>query len=150
MLLLIAAGLAAAGADAAEIRAARARSNAAIAAHRYQGVEAELAPGYFVIPGSLGRPIDAEGAAERVGEAMRDPSFVSYVRKPERILVAANRKRAAETGHWAGIWRKKDGEMRLTGVYQATWVPEAGRWKLLNESFVSLECSGSKACADLF
>jgi hypothetical protein len=39
--------------------------------------------------------------------------------------------------------------MRLTGIYQAMWVPSAGTWRLRNESFVSLECSGSRYCPDV-
>jgi hypothetical protein len=134
----------------AEIRAARQRSNAALAAHHYAGVEAELAPGYSVIPGSLGRPLDAAGAAERIAAGMSDPSFVTYVRTADKVTVSSNRKRAAESGHWVGIWKKGKGEMRLTGVYQATWVPVGGRWKLLNEAFVSLACSGSGDCDKVY
>lgn len=150
MLLLMAIDLAAASPDEAAIRAARGRSNAAIAGHLYAGVEAELAAGYSVIPGSLGRPLGAREAAERISAGMRDPSFVTYVRTPVEIAIASNRKRAIETGDWVGIWNKADGEMRLTGRYQASWVPETGGWKLLNESFVSLDCKGSEACADVY
>jgi hypothetical protein len=39
--------------------------------------------------------------------------------------------------------------MRLTGVYQAMWVPLGGRWRLKNESFVTLRCSGSRSCPDV-
>ena len=150
ILLLVAAGLAAASADEGEIRAARDRSNAAIAAHRYEGVAAELSPDYSILPGSLGRPLTAAQVAERMAEGMRDPHFVTYTRTPERIVIASNRKRAVETGKWVGIWNKEDGRMRLEGVYQATWVPQGSGWKLLNESFVSLHCSGSEDCVDVF
>jgi hypothetical protein len=150
MLLMIAMALATTAADEVAIRAARARSNGAIAAHAYSGVEAELAPGYTVIPGSLGRPLEAEAAAARIGAGMRDPSFVTYLRTPRRIAIASNRKRAVELGKWVGIWKKADGEMRLTGTYQATWVPVGTAWKLLNESFVSLDCVGSKECAEVY
>jgi uncharacterized protein YqgV (UPF0045/DUF77 family) len=149
-LLIAAAGLVAPAPDDFEIRSARERSNAAIAAHRYAGVAAELAPDYTVIPGSLGRPLGAVEAAKRMEVGMRDPSFVTYVRTPDRVIVAASRKRAVESGKWVGIWNKSDGEMRLEGVYQATWIPRAGGWKLLNESFVSLTCSGSRRCDEVY
>ena len=65
-----------------------------------------------------------------------------------KVAVGAAGKRAAETGTWVGNWRKPDGEMRLTGVYQAMWVPTAAGWRMRNESFVTLACTGSAACAD--
>jgi hypothetical protein len=149
LLLALAAASGPAG-DAAAIRAMRARSNQAIAAHDYAGVAAMLAPGYSVIPGSLGKPLDAEKAAERIGAGMKDPTFVTYLRTPRSVTVAANRKRAAESGSWLGLWRKPDGEMRLTGSYLATWVPTEAGWKLLNESFVSLRCTGSRECDKVY
>jgi ketosteroid isomerase-like protein len=145
-LLLLAA---AAGGDAAEIRALRARSNAAIAAHRVDQMRPLLADDYTALPGSSGRPLSAAQTGERLAAAFADPGFVTYVRTPKRVAVAASGRRAAETGIWLGLWRKPDGEMRLTGIYQATWVPRDGRWRLLNESFVTLRCTGSRFCPEV-
>ena len=145
--LLLAA--AAAGGDAAEIRGLRARSNAAIAAHRVEDLRPLLADDYTALPGSSGRPISAEQTERRLAVAFADPTFVTYVRTPGRIAIATSGKRAAETGTWIGLWRKRDGEMRLSGFYQATWTPRDGGWRLLNESFVTLRCTGSKACGEL-
>ena len=146
MLVLLIAASAAGGGDAAEIGRLRARSNNAIAAHRVADVRALFADDYTALPGSSGRPFSAEQTADRLAAAFADPDFVTYVRTPRRIRVAASGKRAAETGRWLGRWRKADGEMRLTGIYQATWVPRAGGWRLLNESFVTLDCTGSRDC----
>ena len=140
---------AAASGDVAEIRAARARSNAAIAAHRAEAVRALFTDDYTALPGSSGRPLSAEQTTRRLAAAFADPAFVTYVRTPGRIVVASSGKRAAETGRWLGLWRKPDGEMRLSGVYQATWVPGASGWRLLNESFVTLRCTGSSACPEV-
>lgn len=133
----------------AEIRAMRAQSNAAIAAHDYRRMEPLLAPDFTVLPGSLGSPLGKDLFGQRLSDTFRDPTFVTYVRTPGRISVSSSRKRAAEIGTWVGRWRKPDGEMRLTGVYQAMWVPLGGRWRLKNESFVTLRCSGSRSCADV-
>jgi ketosteroid isomerase-like protein len=135
--------------DVAEIRRLRAQSNAALAAHRIEALRPALAEGYTAFPGSSGRPFTAAQLEARLAAVFADPTFVTYVRTPRRIVVAGSGKRAAETGTWLGRWRKSDGEMRLTGIYQATWVPQHGGWRLLNESFVTLGCSGSKACAEI-
>jgi ketosteroid isomerase-like protein len=134
-------------ADAASIRVLRARSNAAIAAHRAEDLRALFAEGYTALPGSSGRPFTADASLDRLATAFADPTFITYVRTPRRIVVASSGKRAAETGTWVGRWKKMDGVMRLSGVYQATWVPRDGGWRLLNESFVTLACTGSKACS---
>jgi hypothetical protein len=145
--LLLAA--AAAGEDIDSIRSLRARSNAALAAHRVEDLRPLLTEGYTAFPGSSGRPFTAEQLEQRLASAFADPTFATYVRTPKRIVVAASGKRAAETGTWLGLWRKSDGEMRLTGIYQATWVPRDGGWRLLNESFVTLRCTGSRACTEI-
>jgi ketosteroid isomerase-like protein len=137
------------GDDVAEIRALRARSNAAITRHRAGDVRSLLADDYTVLPGSSGRPLTAAETEQRLAAAFADPTFVTYVRNPQRIVVASSGKRAAETGIWLGLWRKSDGEMRLTGAYQATWVPRDRGWRLLNESFVTLHCAGSRSCPEV-
>jgi hypothetical protein len=145
--LLLAA--AAAGGDIAEIRGLRARSNAALAAHRVEDLRPLLADGYTAFPGSSGLPFSSEQLERRLAAAFADPTFVTYVRTPKRIVLASSGKRAAESGIWLGRWRKADGEMRLTGLYQAMWVPRDGGWRLLNESFITLGCTGSRACREV-
>jgi ketosteroid isomerase-like protein len=147
LVLLVAASVV--GGDAGEIRRLRARSNAAIAAHRAGEVRRLLADDYTALPGSSGRPMTAGQTERRLAAAFADPSFVTYLRIPGRVVVAGSGKRAAETGTWSGLWRKSDGEMRLTGIYQATWVPSARGWRLLNESFVTLGCTGSRSCPEV-
>lgn len=149
MLAFLLAAAAAQGGDSAEIRRMRAQSNAAIAAHRADDAGRFFTPDYTALPGSSGRPVSAEQTVSRFAAAFADPGFVTYVRTPKRIVLAGSGKRAAESGVWLGLWHKQDGEMRLTGVYQATWVPREGSWRLLNESFVTLRCTGSRACPEV-
>lgn len=131
---------------ATEIRALRAQSNAAIAAHDADALRGLFLPDYTVLPGSSGAPSDRAATIERLAAAFIDPTFVTYVRTPTRIVIGTSGKRAAETGTWVGIWRKPDGIMRVSGVYQAMWLPTPQGWRLKNESFVSLGCTGSALC----
>ena len=143
--LLLAA--ASAGDATGEIRALRAQSNAAIAAHDAAALAAVNAPDYALLPGSLGVPLRGEDVSRRLAVAFEDPTFITYVRTPGQVSISSSGKRAAETGTWVGTWRKPDGEMRLSGVYQAMWLPTPAGWRLKNESFVTLHCTGSRACA---
>ena len=134
-------------ADEAQIRSLRAQSNAAIAAHDYPALRRFFTPDYTIFPGSSGRPFSADDMAKRIAGDFSDPTFVTYVRTPQRIIVSSDRARAAETGRWVGTWRKREGTMRISGIYQATWNPTPAGWRLKNESFVTLACSGSRECA---
>jgi ketosteroid isomerase-like protein len=132
------------------IRAERARLNAAIAAHDWEAMMPSFLPDYTIFPGSSGRPFDVTAFGKRIGDSFADPTFVAFVRTPERIRISQNGKRASETGHWVGTWRKADGTMRLSGTYLGTWEPVEEGWKLKNEAYVSLACTGSKACAETY
>lgn len=132
--------------DATQIRALRAHSNAAIAAHDYAALTRFFTSEYTIFPGSSGRPFSADDMAKRIAGDFTDPTFVTYVRTPQRVIISDHRDRAAETGRWVGSWRKADGTMRISGVYQATWNPTSAGWRLKNESFVTLACTGSKEC----
>jgi ketosteroid isomerase-like protein len=135
--------------DVAAIKALRARSNAAIAAHDVSRLKPLQTADYTILPGSLGKPLAWPELETRLSQTFKDATFVTYLRTPRRIVIGSSRKRAAETGTWLGTWRKKDGEMRLSGVYQAVWVPRPEGWRLQNESFVTLRCTGSRSCADV-
>ncbi len=132
--------------SAAIIRGLRARYNRAIAAHDMRAIRPLLDPDYVVLPGSSGVPLDSERLSTRF---FADPTLITYVRTPRSVIISGSGKRAAETGTWIGTWRKPDGVMRLSGIYQAMWVPNAGTWRLRNESFVSLRCRGSMSCPDV-
>ncbi|HMG48404.1 MAG TPA: nuclear transport factor 2 family protein [Allosphingosinicella sp.] len=134
---------------AAQIRALRAQSNAAIAAHDFEGMRRFFVDDYTILPGSSGASFDIEAFRRRIVPTFADPTFVTYVRTPIRIIVGRSGKRAAETGRWVGTWRTPQGEMRLSGIYQAMWVPTPAGWRLKNESFVSLACAGGARCTEL-
>ncbi len=130
------------------VRALRAESNAAIAAHDVNRLRRVLDDDYHGIQGTTGA-LDSGGAATARSygdEEFKDPTFITYRRTPESIVEAQSGKRIAETGHWVGEWRKPDGTMRKTGIYLAMWIPSGGTWRLKSESFVTLSCTGSAEC----
>jgi hypothetical protein len=130
------------------VRAQRAESNAAIAAHDAVRLRKLFDDDYHAILGSTGN-IDSGGDAATRGyadEEFKDQTFVTYRRTPTSIVIAASGKRNAETGRFEGVWKKPDGTMRKTGVYLAMWIPSAGSWRLKSEAFVTLGCTGSAAC----
>ena len=136
------------GTPASIVRAQRAEYNAAIAAHDAVCLRTFLVDDYHLILGSSGNVDSGADAATRgyADEEFKDPTFVTYRRTPTSVVTAASGKRIAETGRFEGMWKKLDGTMRRTGIYLAMWVPSAGTWRVKSEAFVTLACTGSKAC----
>lgn len=135
--------------DAQQIAKRRTQYNTALLAHEWAAVRACFMPDYTCLPGSSGKPIDSKALGRVLSQLFDDPTFVTFVRTPERVTVSQSGERAAETGNWVGIWRMIDGEMRRGGVYQAFWAPYHGAWRLQNESFVTLRCWRSVASVDI-
>jgi hypothetical protein len=154
VVLLVAGGLGSAyaattgGADSI-VRAQRAESNAAIAAHDAARLRRLFDDDYHGISGTSGSLDSGGDATSRsyADEEFKDPTFVTYRRTPTSVVSATSGKRIAETGRWEGVWRKSDGTMRKSGVYLAMWIPSGGTWRLKSEAFVTLACVGSAVCA---
>lgn len=148
-LAILAMATAANGAPGVEdvVRRQRADYNGAIVSRDLGSIEALLTPDYVVLPGSKGTPQSKAELMSLFASAFGDAGFDRYVRSPDRIELSSSSRRVSETGRWTGVWRKADGVMTVSGIYQAMWVPHAGGWKLRNESFVTLHCTGSQECA---
>jgi hypothetical protein len=150
LLLALTAARAAVAADdpIAVIRALRAESNAAIAAHDPVRLGKIFDDDYSGIEGtSAALDRGGQATAKSYGDLeFKDPTFVHYRRDPNLIQSADSGKRIAESGRWEGVWQKPDGVMRKTGVYLARWVPVGGSWRLKSELFVTLSCTGSVSC----
>jgi hypothetical protein len=132
------------------VRALRAESNAAIAAHDVARLRSVLDDDYHGIQGTSGE-LDSggEATARSYGEEeFKDSTFVTYRRTPGSVVIAQSGKRIAETGRWVGTWKKPDGTMHKTGIYLAMWVPSGGTWRVKSESFVTLSCTGSVDCKE--
>jgi hypothetical protein len=128
----------AADADKAMIAELRTAYNRAIQTRDLDRIESFLLPAYVVLPGSVGTPKSRDETRAIFAKAFADPAFVEYVRETRVVVVSSGRQRAAEVGVWHGLW-KAPAPKRLSGIYQAVWLPERGSWRLLNESFVTIE-----------
>ena len=129
------------------VREQRAAYNAAISRRDLTGIAHRMAPGYVVLPGLTGTPLSREGLLSLFAKTFRDRSFITYARSPIRVEISDSSKRVAESGRWVGTWNKSDGIMKVSGVYQAFWISYRNEWTLVNESFVTLKCTGSRECA---
>jgi hypothetical protein len=135
----------------AAVRAGRAESNAAIAAHDAARLRPLFHDDYHGIRGSTGNVTNSAEEAVRLfaQDVFPDPTFITYQRTPDNITLSGSGKRVAESGTWTGTWRKPDGIAKLSGIYLAMWTPKDGVWRLKSESFVTLSCVGSDACKTL-
>ena len=132
---------------AVEIAAARARSNAAIAAHDIAGISREWMPDIHVVSstGTQNGGIDANARSMQAAFARRPDT--KWVRTPHAITVNERWDVASEEGRWVGTWTEPDGPLRIGGTYLAQWRRVDGHWRIQAEIFVPLECSGGAYCA---
>ena len=138
--------LAATATDVAAIRAARERSNRAIASHDLAGVVAEMMPDVYVVSSAglqmSGRALNrARFADQFVGK----PDIV-YRRTPDSVAVFARWGMAAEYGRWIGSWTDPDGKVRIGGSYFAKWQKTGATWRIQAETYVPLNCDGGAYC----
>ena len=128
--------------DAADVRAARAQQNEAIAARDLDRVASFWIDDVQVTAG-LGFTLRGRDAYRR---AFASDSMIVYRREPDNVQVNAHWPIAWETGSWAGHRSGQSGPALLAGRYSAQWVKQNGRWLIRSELFVALDCSGA-ACA---
>ncbi|HYW50618.1 MAG TPA: DUF4440 domain-containing protein [Gemmatimonadaceae bacterium] len=128
------------------IAAARARSNAAIAAHDTAAIAREWMPDVHVVSstGAQNAGIAANVRAMQ-GQFDRRPN-TKWVRASRSITVNERWDVAAEEGEWTGTWTDPDGPVRITGTYLAQWRRSDGRWRIQAEVFVPLACNGGAYC----
>lgn len=142
-LFLLAAMLAAAApGDEAAIRAVRAETNAAIAAHDVARLAASFTDDVVLVSGGGDAFAGRDGLVRAFTSAFAAPGFVDYVRTPLRIEIAGAGPRAAEHGRWLGRWRTSAGETRRSGIYLAQWLRAGGGWRIRAELYVTLACAG--------
>ena len=129
--------------DVAAIRAARARSNAAIAAHDVDAALAELDSAFQITGGNGGFIASRTAMGEGFATQFKNSPDVKYVRTPESIEVANTGLRGFESGTWVGTWTTPAGPLRTGGRYSAYWVKIADSWRIHSELFVTLYCEGA-------
>ena len=77
----------------------------------------------------------------------RNPLFISYERKPDKVVISGNGRFGVERGHWRGHFRQPDGTITgNTGLYQAGWIKREGVWLIRTESYVRLHCANENDC----
>lgn len=130
-------------ADAAQIRALRAASNRAIAAHDMAAFTPVFADDAVFVWSNGATSVGKTGLIQRFAPDFADPAFDRYVRSPSRVAVAANGVRAVEHGTWTALKHDASGVTRYGGDYSAHWVRRDGAWKIQGELYVKLRCEGS-------
>ena len=132
--------------DEGAIRAARAYSNHAIAAHDVEGVVSVMASEYFGLSSGNSRSVGRDAARASYAHIFASRPGVVFVRTPRAITVNPQWKQAGELGSWTGRWSSTDGNVRVGGSYFAKWNKVSGQWKLLAETFVQTTCAGTSYC----
>lgn len=129
------------------ITAARARSNAAIAAHDTTGITQEWMPDIHVVASTGTQTAGADANARSMQTQFTRRPDTKWVRTSTRITAFEPWAVAAEEGEWVGTWTDPDGPVRIGGTYLAQWRYTDGRWRIQAEVFVPLHCEGGAYCA---
>ncbi|MFN7457361.1 MAG: nuclear transport factor 2 family protein [Gemmatimonas sp.] len=120
---------------AADIRALRKQSNAAIAALDPQYVASFMSEDIEVAvaggPVLRGRPANIDAWETQ----MRAKGFGGYVRTPEQVTVDTATGTAREVGHWVGRWRVNGRAHEQEGRYTAEWKLGARGGDIAREAF---------------
>lgn len=119
----------------AAIRAKRKLTNRLIAAHDAARLRPHLTDDMLLIVGDGALVQGAEAVISAFAAQFADPAFLDYVRTPETVEIAADGRRAAETGRWVGRWK---GGVEMSGAYMAAWRENRGQWLLERELYVTL------------
>jgi len=134
-------------ADADAIRAARAASNRAIAAHDVAGIAGHWLPDVHIVTSTSAQGSGREANGERMAQQFARRPDTVYVRTPDRLDVLGAWAVASESGTWTGRWTEPDGVVEIAGTYLAQWRKVDGAWRIQAELFVPTTCRGSRYCA---
>jgi len=133
--------------DEQTIRAVRARSNAAIAAHDAAAMARAWTEDITIVSSTSAQSTGRDANRQRMAKQFADHRDTTYVRTPKTIEIYAPWNVASERGEWTGGWTEPDGKFEIGGTYQAQWRKIDGEWRIRAELFVPTHCRGSKYCA---
>ena len=133
--------------DETAIRAARARSNQAIAVHDVAGISRHWMFDFHIVTSTSAQDTGREANAKRMAEQFARRPDTVYVRTPVAVDVMAPWAVASERGEWTGRWTEPDGVVEIGGTYLAQWRKVDGVWLIQAELFVPIHCRGSAYCA---
>src|ERR1700760_3728882 len=98
------------------IRAKRKLTNRLIAAHDAARLRPHMTDDMVLIAGDGDLIQSAEAVTGAFAGQFADPQFITYIRTTQAVELAADGRRAAETGHWVGTWK---GGIKRGGTYLA-------------------------------
>ena len=133
-------------ADEGAIRAARARSNRAIAAHDLDAAAAIWAENYVGVSSGNAQSVGRDDERTHFAQLIASRPGVVYVRTPNAVTVNTSWAQAGESGRWSGNWSSAEGVTRVGGIYFAKWIKVNSEWKILAETFVQTSCGGTHYC----
>ena len=128
------------------IRAARARSNAAIAAHDPAAIARVWMENVHVVSSTSTQTAGRAANQQRMAQQFANRPDTLYVRKPTTIDVYAPWSVASERGEWTGSWTEPDGAFTIGGTYLVQWRKIDGQWLIQAELYVPTRCSGARYC----
>ena len=128
------------------IRAARNRSNAAIAKHDLDGIASVWMENVHVVSSTSAQAAGRAANRERMAAQFKNRPDTIYLRKTATVEVYEPWNVASERGEWTGKWTEPDGALEIGGTYQAQWRKVDGRWLIQAEVFVPTHCKGSRYC----
>ena len=134
-------------ADDGAIRAARAQSNQAIAAHDVAGIARHWLPAVHIVTSTSSQGSGKGVNGQRMADQFTRRPDTVYVRTPSLVDVFAAWNVASERGEWTGRWTEPDGVVQVRGTYLAQWRKVNGTWLIQAEVFVPTACTGSTYCA---
>ena len=128
------------------IRDARARSNAAIAAHDLAGIAAAWMDNVHIVTSTSAQATGRDPNRERMAQQFTRRPDTVYIRQPTAVDVYSPWNVASERGEWTGRWSEPDGALEIRGTYLAQWRKVDGQWRIQAEVFVPTQCRGAKYC----
>src|SRR5918998_3751716 len=97
------------------IRAARARSNAAIAAHDLDGISRVWMEDVHIVTSTSAKGSGREENRQRMARQFASRPDTTYVRQTREVEVYAPWAVASERGEWTGTWTEPDGKVTIGG-----------------------------------
>ncbi len=128
------------------IREARARSNAAIAAHDPDAIARTWMDDVHVVRSTGAQTSGREPNRQRMARQFAARPDTIYVRQPSAIEVYLPWAMASERGEWTGRWTEPDGVVETGGVYLVQWRRVGAEWLIQAELYVPTRCEGSSYC----
>jgi ketosteroid isomerase-like protein len=133
-------------ADEQLIREARARSNAAIAAHDPVAIGRVWMESVHVVTSTSVQATGRELNQQRMARQFASRPDTIYIRRPIAIDVYPQWAVASERGEWTGQWTEPDGPLVIDGTYLVQWRKVDGQWLIQAELYVPTRCSGGSYC----